>query len=175
MFKLSRMCGHCITEAAIWKGLRKIINTPACTTILYKAIHIAYRINNFWTCIPAYKNQELCPRCHFIVDIDHILTAYMAELASLIWNLAQETWPDTLKLWLNVSLGLILAGGTLTTPEEVESGQNRNKDKEARILRKSTKRGRDRLLQLLVSESAHLIWVRSCHKQMLPHSRGNHV
>ena len=99
----------------------------------------------------------------------------MAELASLIWNLAQETWPDTLKLWLNVSLGLILAGGTLTTPEEVESGQNRNKDKEARILRKSTKRGRDRLLQLLVSESAHLIWVRSCHKQMLPHSRVNHV
>ena len=152
------------TDAAIWKGIRKQSIRPRIQQFLYKAMHGAYKIGKFWTRIPGYETRGQCPRCHTTEDMDHILTTCMAEPVRIVWHLAQETWPHAPELWPNISLGLILAGGTLTTPEEMEPEQSKNDDSEARTQRRSTKQGMDRLLQILVSESAHLIWVLRCDR-----------
>jgi hypothetical protein len=145
------------TDAAVWKGLRRRSIRPRVQQFLYKTIHGAYKIGSFWTRIPGYETRGQCPRCNTTENMDHILTTCTAEPVSLIWNLARVTWPHAPELWPDTNLGIILAGGILTTPVEEEHEQGDEEDSEERAQRRNAKRGMDRLLQILVSESAHLI------------------
>lgn len=92
--------------------------------------------------------------------MDHILTSCTADLVNIIWALAQDTWPHVQELWPNISIGLILGCGSLTTPKDElrEDG-----DDEETQQRRKDRKGMDRLLQkILISELAHLIWVLRC-------------
>ena len=90
--------------------------------------------------------------------MEHILTECGTELVGMIWNLAKETWPYDQTHWPDINLGIILGSGCLTTPEAMLEN-----DREARV-KPMKKKGANHLLQILVSEAAHLIWVLRCER-----------
>ena len=80
--------------------------------------------------------------------MDHILIDCENTAISTIWSLAQQTWPTAFGPWPVIHLGLILGCGSIALP---------NQDNESK-----TRTGPSRLLRILISESAHLIWVLRC-------------
>ena len=124
-------------------------------------MHEIFRIGHFWSHIPGYETRGQCNKCYVTEDMNHILTICKASPVSQIWAIAQETWP-------NINIGIILAGGSITTPEEEDPTQNENEsdneENQEWAKRRSEKKGKDRLLQILISESAHLIWVLRCEQ-----------
>jgi hypothetical protein len=65
-----------------------------------------------------------------------------------------------LELWPNIDLGIILGVGTITLPEE-HANRNRAEHNAPPTLKR---RATLRLLQILISEAAHLIWVLRCEQ-----------
>ena len=128
-------------------------------TFLYKALHGAFRIGNFWNDIPQYEQRAHCASCNESPEsLDHILIDCENAAISTIWRLARQTWPTSFGPWPDIQLSLILGCGSIALPHQ---------DDESKI-----KRGPSRLLRILVSESAHLIWVLRCERtiQGLNHS-----
>ena len=75
-----------------------------------------------------------------------------------IWKLAEQTWPTSFGQWPDIQLGLVLGCGSIALPDQ---------DDETMI-----RTGPSRLLRILISESAHLIWALHCEHtiQGLNHS-----
>ena len=95
--------------------------------------------------------------------MEHILTECTAGPVNTIWRLTRDVWPHEEELWPNINMGIILRCGTLSTPEEEQSDDG-NDDSDDNHQKRSNKKGADRLCQILVSESAHLIWILRCEQ-----------
>lgn len=92
--------------------------------------------------------------------MDHILTACEHPTRSLIWRRAEKLWPHGESTWPRISLGTIVGCNTLT----VETLQ-RKKDETGRPqLSKHYDPGATRLLRIIISESAYLIWTLRCER-----------
>ena len=128
-------------------------------TFLYKALHGAFRIGDFWNDIPQLAQRAHCASCNESPEsLDHILIDCENEAISTIWRLARQTWPTAFGPWPEVHLGLILGCGSVALPSQGEES--------------ITRTGPSRLLRILISESVHLIWVLRCERtiQGLNHS-----
>ncbi|KIM64465.1 hypothetical protein SCLCIDRAFT_115007 [Scleroderma citrinum Foug A] len=128
-------------------------------TFLYKVLHGAFKIGNFWNNIPHLAQRTHCTICNKSPEsLDHILIDCENNTTSTIWRLAQQTWPSTFGPWPEIHLGLILGCGSIALPLQ----DNKS----------ITRIGPSRLLHILISESAHLIWVLRCERtiQGLDHS-----
>jgi len=119
-------------------------------TFLYKAIHGAFRIGNFWNDIPQLAHRAHCASCNESPEtLEHILIDCDNTATSTIWRLAKQTWPNAFGLWPDIQLSLILGCGSIALPHQDDE---------------STIRSPSRLLRILISESAHLIWVLRCER-----------
>ena len=87
----------------------------------------------------------------------------------IIWDLGKRLWPYAPELWPTPSIGIALRCGSIYLPPPVD--QNATQD-ERHTLRHSTRNGATRLLQILIAESMHLIWVQRCERviQEGPHN-----
>jgi len=120
-------------------------------TFLYKALHGAFWIGDFWNNIPQYVHRVHCSSCNEALEsLEQILIDCDNIVISTIWNLARQTWPTSFGLWPAIHLGLILGCRSIALPLQ-------NDDKVIRC-------GPSRLLCILISESAHLIWVLRCER-----------
>lgn len=54
-YAIEEITGHLENDAAIWKGCRNKDFPRKIQQFLYKAMHNAYRIGEFWTNIPTYE------------------------------------------------------------------------------------------------------------------------
>ena len=122
-----------------------------------------------WSHIPGYEERGNCRTCNTIESMEHILTTCNATPVSQIWDLAKSFWPHNPAHWPEINLGIILGSGCLTTPEEALDQENEENEERVVPLKK---RGAVRLLQILVSEAAHLAWVLRCERviQELTHT-----
>ena len=104
--------------------------------------------------------------------MNHILTNCTTDPVRIIWPLAQNLWPHNPELWPNISLGLILAGGNIITLEDDDHDQSENEDEDSdeRAKIRSIKQGKDCLLQILITEFTHLIWVLRCDQVINNHT-----
>ncbi|KAI0263167.1 hypothetical protein BGY98DRAFT_889003, partial [Russula aff. rugulosa BPL654] len=89
----------------------------------------------------------------------------------LIWSLAEDLWPHPQIPWPDISLGIVFVHGTITLPVE-EPQENQNG--EGIRAHRTTTQGATRLLQILLSEAAHLIWVMRCERT-IPVTETPHV
>ena len=89
--------------------------------------------------------------------MEHILTECTERAVSTIWQLAKDTWPHTHLPWPVISLGTILGCGCLTPPQPAPPNNNTPQPKR-------NYQGALRLLRILISESAYLIWVLRCER-----------
>ena len=79
---------------------------------------------------------------HILLECDHLST-------KLIWTLTCHLWPETTSPSPDLSLGLLLGCGNIVFPAPDDH---------------PTDKGASRLLQILLSEALHLIWVLRCER-----------
>ncbi len=90
--------------------------------------------------------------------MQHVLLECQSRARTQIWEKARGLWPDDGYQWPNITIGTILGVGQLSLPEN----ERRQNDEQASRTIKT--RGRTRLLQILISEASHLIWVIRCKR-----------
>ncbi|KAH9022517.1 ribonuclease H-like protein, partial [Lactarius deliciosus] len=147
------------TSGSIWKNIRKRSIRPKIQQYIFKAMHGTFMLGEFWGNIPEHEHRKWCATCHKVETMDHILTKCTAEPVRLIWEMARETWPHPQDNWPQINFGTILGCGSLaTTAPENQAQQDRAERNRTNLS------GPNRLLHILVSESAYLIWVLRCER-----------
>ena len=147
------------TDSTIWKICRHPDISKKIQIFIFKSLHNVHKIGEFWRNIPLYEHREKCYSCGIDTEsLEHILTECDNIESKTIWHLAKRAWTNHHKDWPTLSLGLILGCGALnipTTQGETSSSGNRLN---------AQRHGCSRLLRILISESAHLIWVLRCER-----------
>ena len=144
------------TDETIWKNTQSPAFRPKVQQFLYKSIHATQKIGEFWTNIPGYEDRRHCTMCGTTETMDHILTQCTAHPVRTIWTLARTYWPHEDTPWPDINLGIILGCGSITIPTPPWREDHRG--------RITNCTGKTRLLQILISESAHLIWALRCER-----------
>ncbi|KAI0043866.1 ribonuclease H-like protein [Auriscalpium vulgare] len=147
--------GSLDTDATLWNSYKNRDLPKPIQQFLYRATHRSYKIGTFWLPIPNYEDRAVCAACHAPVEtMEHILAECPNNHQEHLWSLAKELWPHGDHSWPHISLGTVLASGRLET---------RLPDPDAPDTLK-THKGASRLLRILVSETARLIWVLRCDR-----------
>jgi hypothetical protein len=120
-------------------------------------MHNTQKIGTFWRNIPRNEDREFCLICGAPETMEHILIYCENDTVNTIWEAAKEVWPSGYPPWPEINLGIVLGCGSVAVPTTPQP-----EDRMAR--RTSPKKGATRLLRILLSESAHLIWVLRCER-----------
>ena len=145
------------TSGTIWEGLQNPTIRIRVRQFLYKAMHGTQKIGDFWDHVPGYEERKLCKTCRTTETMEHILIHCREPATRLAWRCASELWPHENPPWPKISIGTILSCGNISPPAPPEENDDENH-------RHLNKKGIVRLLRILISESAHLIWVLHCER-----------
>ena len=129
------------TPERVWLAMKHRDLTRKTRDFLWKSVQGAYKIGPYWSHIAGYEDRVVCPNCDEMEDLDHILLWCRARVCKQAWNLADRVWAKRTTTAIPKTMGTIL-GCTLAT-----FNTNGKKDK-----------GKGRLFQILISETAYLIW-----------------
>jgi len=155
------------TDETLWHNMRhKEIRTKI-RQFLYKAMHSTQKIGPFWRGINNFEDRQYCRTCGESESMSHILTTCQATPRRLIWGLVKQYWPCAKYRWPTLNLGIILGCGSISAQPTNANQRNR-----AQQTRKSRTQGASRLLRILISESAHLIWVLRCERVIQERQHG---
>ena len=148
-----------MTNTNLWTRCRHPDIRRPVQAFLYRAMNGALQIGQFWDNIPQHAHKSHCASCNASPEsLDHILIDCDNDAVTTVWSIARQTWPSSFGPWPDVQLSLILGCGSIALPLEDDESL--------------THTGPSRLLRILISESAHLIWVLRCERtiQGLHHS-----
>ncbi|KAG1889867.1 hypothetical protein F4604DRAFT_2003496 [Suillus subluteus] len=116
---------------------------------LWKNLHRAYRLGDFWLNIPNFEQRGTCKLCRGIESMEHILIECQDSLVrQTIWNLAEKLWCRRENDWPAIKYGTILGCNLAHFMDS----------------KKKRLEGKTRLFSILISESAHLIWKLRCKR-----------
>ena len=147
------------TTETIWQSIRKRTIRLRAQQFLFKAMHNTPMIGEVWFNIQDLQHRGICGPCKATENMSHILLTCEAGPATTIWDLARNMWPHDDTQWPEITLGTILGCRCLKTPSTPQG--SRNKQIPDLSLEQ---RGASRLLQITISEAAHLIWVLRCER-----------
>ena len=153
-------CGTQETNETIWHSLRKRVLRTRVQQFLYKTMHNVYMVGSTWRHVRGAEERQFCTICRVEDSMEHILTECDTLSRRTVWNLAQQTWPHAPDLWPNINLGTILGIGCLSIPRRQAAGENASQTPHPTPKERATLR----LLQIILSEAAHLIWVIRCER-----------
>ena len=146
------------TNEAIWGLIRHSPIHLKIRQFFYKSIHGTQKIGTYWFHIPTLEERGKCQPCDKDETMNHILIECEQRTRSIIWQKAEELWPYEEGTWPTISLGTIIGCNALqTTVTKV----TKDKDGRERTVKMNDK-GATRLLKILISESAYLIWTLRC-------------
>ncbi|KAJ3530055.1 hypothetical protein NMY22_g8737 [Coprinellus aureogranulatus] len=143
------------TPAMVWERTRQrrqMTTTQKFSQFSWKAIHDAHKVGRYFQNMAnapdETRERGLCKQCIWdpVETLEHILCHCTASGQKQVWKLAKRLWRKTGLEWTVPSIGMIL-GANLA---EAKGRDGKKLD------------GRSRLLQILLSESAYLIWVIRC-------------
>ena len=146
----------------IWKGTRNPVIRLTIRQFLFRIIHQTPKVGKHWKHVPNWEHRQMCQTCQKLESMEHILTECNAPGRERIWNLVAQRWPHEHTPLPEISFGIILGCGSLTPPETQTGNDGEN------VNRRRKNRGVIRLLQILISESAYLIWVLRCERVIQP-------
>lgn len=139
------------TDARMFGSLRSKNLTKKERIFLYRVMHNGYKIGKYWNNIPGYEQRGRCPLCdHDEESMRHILEECRAPEREQIWGLARELWEKKGLRWPTITIGTILTSGLA----DFKTAQGKRRP------------GANRLFQILVTNSAHLIWVLRCDRRI---------
>jgi ribonuclease HI len=144
------------TTSTIWKGLKNKGIRNNTSQFLYKTIHNTYILGKRWLNIPDQQQRATCQACEENwEDMRHILIDCDKNEAAQVWAMARNAWPHEDYKWPKVHLGTITGCGAIQFKP-----RNDKRGEEARAA------GASRLVRIIISESAHLIWCLRCDRSM---------
>ena len=135
---------------AIWKGIQNKDITKKVHDFMWKHAHGIYRLGKFWSHIPGYENSAECPMCRKYNTFEHIVTKCDSVEREVVWEQANRLWRRRYQEDLPVSEGAVLGAG-------LANFKNSKGNPDA---------GKNRLYRILMTESAHLIWVLRCKRRI---------
>jgi len=140
--------------------MKKALIRPKIRQFLFKATHEVFKIGHFWSHIPNVAERRLCTTCGITESMSHILIHCRSRPTRLIWRLAKGVWPHTNIPWPKTELGTILGCRCISVSQAIVNPRQApvQNQKSAHL------RGASRLLKILVSESAFLIWALRCER-----------
>ena len=147
---IKELFGETPTEKAIWTSMRHKDITRKIRDFLWKHAHGIYRLGRSWNHIPGYENRAECPICNKYDTLGHIISECDATERGTVWSSANELWKRRYNEDIPTSEGATLGGGLANFRREdgkLDSAKNR-------------------LYKILVTESAHLIWVLRCERRI---------
>ncbi|KAG1882495.1 hypothetical protein F4604DRAFT_1879514 [Suillus subluteus] len=126
--------------------------TPSCEQniqgFLWKSLHGAYKIGEFWDKIPHYEERGKCGLCSSPESMEHILLECESPASCTIWQAANDLWCKREPNWPEVQFGTILGCNLAIFTDD----------------KGKIKSGSSRLFKIIVQESAHLIWKLRCKR-----------
>ncbi|KAJ7585964.1 hypothetical protein C8J56DRAFT_891828 [Mycena floridula] len=134
------------TTKDIWTSICKEAFTHRVKDYFFLMIHGTHRTGEYWKHIPGYKDRQICRHCGIEESMEHILVDSKESGQSTIWELARQILTARDPVWPKIDFGTIMGCGSIKI---FSSGQKVDE-------------GKTRLFQLIVSESAHLIWTTRC-------------
>jgi ribonuclease HI len=155
---IKQITGNAETEATIWRNLRNEAIRPIIQQFLFKTTHNTYMIGKYWRRIQGCEDRGTCTICDTTESMSHILTECNCPPTRLIWRHAQNLWPFDDIGWPEINMGTIIGCGSIHLQTN-NAPINDNQPNTGR-----TKQGPTRLLQILISEAAHLIWAMRCER-----------
>ena len=142
--------GETPTDEAIWKSMRHKDITKKIQDFLWKHAHGIFRLGAFWTHIPSFEDRAECPMCNKYDTFEHMMSECDSVERKTVWDQANQLWRRRHAKDLPVSEGAILGGGL--------ANFKRNDGK--------PDTAKNRLYRILMTESAHLIWVLRCERRI---------
>ncbi|EPQ50338.1 ribonuclease H-like protein [Gloeophyllum trabeum ATCC 11539] len=150
------------TDQQIWLSWHNKNLRAEVRQFTHKALHRTQKVGDYWTPIDGYQYRAICPFCKDTTEsMEHIWLECDTPERALIWKLAKQLWPRAHGEWSNLPFGAILGSGKLTLPPAATHMPGSESDG-GEI--KQQRAGASRLLQILVSESAYLIWTLRCQR-----------
>ena len=147
------------TNKTIWNNIRKRTIRIRVQQYLFKVTHNTPMVGDVWFQIPEYEDQGTCSACGGTESMEHIIVGCTQGTANIIWRLARESWNHDTYKWPRICLGIALGCGSLTAiPHHADA----NPGNPHRL--PTERKGATRLLQILISEATHLIWVLRCER-----------
>ncbi|KAJ7048014.1 hypothetical protein C8F01DRAFT_1008483, partial [Mycena amicta] len=138
-------CGHRPQDRQIWKSQKCRDLSKKQQAFIWMVTHDAYTVGTHWL-RDSYKDElkerAECKHCGETETLQHIFTRCESPGRELVWVLAKQLWQGKGFDWPWPGLGMMIAAGAA---KFVREGQ---RDK-----------GAGRLYQLLIIESAYLIWL----------------
>jgi ribonuclease HI len=134
--------GRYVSDTDIWRAVHVKDVLPRTAQFLWKGLHNAHRVGNYWVHIPECEDHTICKECDETEDLTHILVGCNSPGQEIIWKAAETLWLEKEDRWPAVSLGTILSCGLAEFRDE----------------KGKLKHGTQRLYRILMSESAYLIW-----------------
>ena len=150
------------SDSTLWKGLCNRSIHLQVRQFLFKAMHGTQKIGSFWSHVEGFEDRGQCSHCDTTETMEHILLFCPQNPSALIWNLARNLWPHAPNLWPQPDLGILLGCGSIHLPREPHQHLLQAEHPPPPHLRNH--KGASRLLQILLSESLHLIWVLRCDR-----------
>ncbi|KAG1847422.1 hypothetical protein F4604DRAFT_1591691, partial [Suillus subluteus] len=152
-YAIKEITGRLENDEGVWTGSRNKDIQKNIRQFLFKAIHGALRVGDYWTNIPIYEHRAKCTHCqNESENLEHILLECNKNASSVIWKLAKNTWPTKYGPWPQITLGTILGCGN------IKLSPRRNNDQQ----QEKPEKGPSRLMRIILTESAHLIWTLRC-------------
>ncbi len=146
------------TEAIIWKNNKKPVLRTRVQQFLFKTIHKAFMIGKKWNDIWNFEHRATCKVCGETESMNHIIINCNAIERHLIWAKAKEMWPHDPQQWPTTTIGTVIGIGSIAIPHRRAQQGGGNNAVSTRSKSKT------RLLQILISEASHLIWVLRCER-----------
>ncbi|KAK0464007.1 hypothetical protein IW261DRAFT_1347495, partial [Armillaria novae-zelandiae] len=130
------------TDKLMWSGLCHKDLSTSTRQFLWMTMHNAYKIGSWWEDKPGYEQRSRCAKCNVTESMEHILFECEEPGQRQVWKLTQKLWAKKESELPDPSFANLLA-----TPLIQLHG------------RKGTKlKGDTRLMRIMTSEAAHLIW-----------------
>ena len=156
------LTGDLETSQTIWQSIRKRAICLRVQQFLFKAIHNTPMTGEVWFNIQGHHQRGICAPCGATENMEHILINCGAGHAPQVWALEKSLWPHKDIQWPDINMGMIMGCRCLKTKQP---GRNtREATREERKGLSTQRRGATRLLQITVSEGAHLTWVLRCKR-----------
>ncbi|KAG1816751.1 uncharacterized protein BJ212DRAFT_1271189 [Suillus subaureus] len=164
-YAIKEISNNLESDKTIWKECRrKDIQRPI-QQFLYKALHSTHKVGDFWSNIPQYEQRAKCAICHNETEpMAHILTTCCSNERRKIWKLIKDIWPKKYSPWPRIMIGTILGCRSIHISKQNNNNTENITPTNNNIPNSKHIPGASRLFQILISESAHLIWAIGCER-----------
>ncbi|KAJ7919404.1 hypothetical protein B0H13DRAFT_1868495 [Mycena leptocephala] len=100
-----------VSDNDIWMAARGKDILPRTAQFLWKGLHNAHKVGQYWSHIPECEERAFCQDCRTDEDLEHILTKCGSPGQEIIWREVKAIWTKKNNEWPTPTLGLILGCG----------------------------------------------------------------